>query len=877
LSREFKLVSELDAWLLARANFERFELDYYRPLGNPTKYLRSLLDHFSRAKDEMVTPDDYLAYAESEQANLDSKHSNEEATTEANRLSELAKAYHTYQQILLENGSLDFGDLILYTLRLLQKRPRVLNILRAKYKFILVDEFQDTNWAQYELVKLLAAPKNNLTVVGDDDQSVYKFRGASLSNILQFERDYPDCRRVVLTKNYRSGQKILDQAYEFIQKNNPNRLEGRAGQDGRPFNKRLVSQKSFSGQVEHLHYSTLAEETRGVAEKIWSLKEKHPDANWNDFGVLVRANSAADEFVAAFESYNIPYQFMALRGLYVKPVILDLVALLEIVDNPFQSPSFYRLLSHDIFKINPHDLATLNHAARRKGRMLYEVARQARIIEGLSPEAAATIERLLSLVAKLAEAAKSQHASAVVVLTAKESGLMNFLNNLPEAKKQEDFRFLHQFHERVKKFERRGAEKSLHAFLEEFRRERDAGEEGSLSLDAEAGPDLVKIMTVHSSKGLEFRFVFIVNLVDRRFPTSERKEAIELPETLIKEKIPQGDLHLEEERRLFYVAMTRAKEAVFFTSAEDYGGGRKRKLSRFLNELGINEPEVIAGGAVGPFVESEPSKVENKPTPYCLPKQLSFTQLRAFETCPLQYKFAHILEIPVFESWSLSFGKTMHNTLQAFFQLWLERSGQQQSSLFASTEKNPSRKTLPVSLEELLKIYQEKWIDDWFQNEKQRTEYREQGLASLKEYHDILKVEQPRPRALEQGFTIKIGEVSIRGRIDRVDDVDGGVELIDYKTGASKGELKKEDREQLLIYQIAAEEVLRLKPVKLTYHYLSDHNRQSFIGTAGELSELKEKILTEYAQMRESDFTARPGWPCRFCDFRDICEFRSPN
>ncbi|MFH1253526.1 MAG: ATP-dependent DNA helicase [Candidatus Uhrbacteria bacterium] len=875
LSPNFKLVSELDAWLLARANFERFELDYYRPLGNPTKYLRSLLSHFSRAKDEMVLPDDYLAYAESEQANLDTKNSDEEATMEIKRLTELAQAYHVYQQILLANDSLDFGDLILYTLQLLQKRPRVLKILREKYKFILVDEFQDTNWAQYELVKLLAAPENNLTVVGDDDQSVYAFRGTSLFNILRFETDYPDCARVVLTKNYRSGQKILDSAYEFIQKNNPNRLEGRAGKDGKFFDKRLSSQVILPGQVEHLHYSTVVEETRGVAEKILLLKEKYPDANWSDFGILVRANSAADDFISAFERYQIPYQFMALRGLYIKPIILDIVALLEVVDNPYQSPSLYRLLAHDVFKISPHDLSTLNHFAKRKGRMLYDACRQARAIGDLSIEAVATIEKLLFLVAKLADETKRKRASEIILLAAKDSGLLDFINKMSEAKKQENFRFLHQFHERVKKFESRGGEKSLHAFLDEFRHEREAGEEGSLSIDVEAGPDLVKIMTVHGAKGLEFRFVFIVNLIDRRFPTSERKEAIELPRALIKESLCEGDFHLEEERRLFYVAMTRAKEALYFTSAEDYGGARKRKLSRFLNELGIEKPDIISINAVGSFID-EPVIVGNDlPSPYRIPKQLSFTQLRAFETCPLQYKFAHILEIPVFESWSLSFGKTMHNTLQAFFQLWLERTGSQQVSLFGGPKKTENQDDLPVGLDELLKLYKEKWLDDWYQDDKQRREYFKQGEDSLKQYFIQLKNQPPQPKSLEQGFTLKVGEVSIRGRIDRIDDVDGGVEVIDYKTGTPKTKLEREDREQLLIYQLAVEEILRLKPIKLTYHYLNDNSEQSFIGTAEELSALKEQILADYAKMKASDFTATPGFHCKFCDFRDICEFRS--
>ncbi|MFA4845682.1 MAG: UvrD-helicase domain-containing protein, partial [Patescibacteria group bacterium] len=177
LSRDFRLVNELDAWLLTRKHFDRFELDYYRPLGNPTKYIRSLLTHFSRAKDVGVDPDAYHAAIESRFADLDSAQADEATTIEIKRLRELGNAYRTYQQILLEHDCLDFGDLMLYTLKLLRERPRVREIIRERFTYVLVDEFQDTNDAQYEIVREIAAPRNNLTVVGDDDQSVYKFRG----------------------------------------------------------------------------------------------------------------------------------------------------------------------------------------------------------------------------------------------------------------------------------------------------------------------------------------------------------------------------------------------------------------------------------------------------------------------------------------------------------------------------------------------------------------------------------------------------------------------------------------------------------------------------------------------------------------------------
>ena len=876
LSRDFTVLDELDAWLLARQEFDRFELNYYRPLGNPTKYLKTLLQHFSRAKDEMITPEAYLAHVESCRADLDTLQAGEEATVEIARTEELARAYHTYQQILLEHDALDFGDLVAYALRLLSARPSVLSVVRKRFSHILVDEFQDTNGAQYELVKRLAFPVNQLTVVGDDDQSIYKFRGASLANILRFEEDFPDCKRVVLSKNYRSGQLILDHAYRFIQKNNPNRLEGKIRPDGLQLTKQLVSERSDAGHVEHIHFDTFEQEARGVADKICALREEYPDANWNDFGVLVRANSAASDFIQVFDRVGIPYQFMALRGLYAKGIILDLQAFLQVVDNPYHSPSFYRVLSHPMLGISSHAFVTLVHEANKKGKTLYEICRTVRLVPGVEESVAQTIESLLSLFDRLAQKAKTATASEIMVYVAKESGLVTYVNTLPEGKKRDDFRFLHQFYERVKRFDARSDQHDLHHFLTEFQHERDAGEEGSLAMDVEAGPDVVRIMTVHGSKGLEFRFVFVVNVVDRRFPASERQEAIELPNTLISQQVPEGDIHLEEERRLFYVAMTRAKDALFFTSADDYGGARKKKPSRFLFELDLlqNTSSEKIDGAETLFSSSSSPNTPSNEERYALPKQISFTQIKAFQTCPLQYKFAHLLRIPVFQTWTQSYGKTMHQTLQQWFQLWIEHQTKTQQDLFGSSTERSSVSKLPATLEELLQAFEENWIDDWYPNDRERETYRIKGVQCLKDYFAVLSIQPPKPFLLEQSFTLKIGSITIKGRIDRMDRIEGGIEIVDYKTGTPKQKLETEDKQQLLLYQMAVQDVFGLIPKKLTYHYLEDHSEVSFLGKEKELEKLREQIMEQAEQMKTSLFTATPGFHCRFCDFRDICEFR---
>ena len=870
LSRDFQLMTELDAWLLARQHFDRFELDYYRPLGNPTKYLRSLLTHFSRAKDVGMGPEEYLAFVVGKKADLDGAQADDVATSEIARLEELARAYATYQAILLEHDSLDFGDLMLYTLLLLRTRPEVRDEIRARFKFVLVDEFQDTNDAQYEIVKLIAEPRKNLTVVGDDDQSIYKFRGASLANILHFEADYPQAKRVVLTKNYRSAQEILDRSHAFIQHNNPNRLE--AAQE-RELSKKLEASSDVGATVEHIHALTATEEVARVVRKIEELKEAE-GTDWSDFAILVRSNAAGMDFAVALERHKIPYQFLALSGLYTKPPVLDLLAYLRIIDQPFDSPSFYRVLTSSLCRVSERSILELNQWAQRKGKSLFEACEHVGSIFQVPVEDQQIIRRLLEQLAEFQRQARTRKVGELFVLVAKDSGYLEHLNRLSEQKKLDSFSYLQQFYQRLKNFERRHDHSVLHNFLTEFAHERDAGEEGSLSVDLESGPDVVRIMTVHAAKGLEFKHVFVVNLVAQRFPTNQKSDAIPLPEGLGSNPVSDKDAHLEEERRLFYVAMTRAKQGLFFTSAEDYGGARARKISRFLSELGYDTP-AASREMLEVFDEDQsiPTLPPSHLATFPIPKQFSFTQLAAFKTCPLQYKFAHVLKVPVMGKWTFSFGKTMHNTLQRFFTLWLERCGSRQASLFESSTSTQTG--IPVSLDELVEAYHACWQDDWFANNQQREAYRAQGLASLKDLYFKIPISRPDPIAIEQGFTMKFGDVVVKGRIDRIDRCEDGIEIIDYKTGSPKLELSKEDKEQLLLYHLAARDVLGLIPKKLTYHYLSDNSQISFLGTDDQLLDLQEAIIERVQAIRSSKFEPTPGFHCQFCDFADICEFRA--
>ncbi|MDD5043345.1 MAG: UvrD-helicase domain-containing protein [Patescibacteria group bacterium] len=867
LPNDFKLLNKTEQWLLVRQNLDKFDLDYYRPLGNPTKFIHALLKHFSRAKDEVVSPVDYLKYAENIELDKDSKDQGEERS----RLLEIANAYHIYERLLLENNALDFGDLINYTLKLFRERKAILEKYQKQFKYILVDEFQDTNWAQYELVKLLA--RENLAVVGDDDQSIYKFRGASVSNIMQFKSDFPAAKEVVLTNNYRSAQNILDLSYGFIKQNNPNRLEASLGID-----KKLKANIKESGLIEHYHGRDLDEEVKWIIKKIVELKNNNKHLSWSDFAVLVRANDSANIFIREMIKTRIPYQFVAMRGLYGKPIILDCLAYFKLLDNYHESPALWRILNLPFFDIDAADLVELNFEAQKKSESLFEVLKRASGINSLQPATAGKLSKVLNLIAKHSSLVKEKRVSEMFILFLKESGYLEYLNHSgqtagEEERSREALGYLQQFYKKITVFEADFPDPKLKDFEKFLELEMESGEEGELNFDPDAGPEMVKIMTVHSAKGLEFEYVFIPNLVDRKFPTTERQDPIELPDALVKEKIPEGDMHLEEERRLFYVAMTRAKKGLYFTSALDYGGARKKKLSRFLIELRYKEKEVREKEADN-FAEDEKTAGDVKKHKYILPGKFSFTQLAAFQNCPLQYKFAHILRIPVLGKAQFSFGKTMHATLEKFLKLFMERSGAKQKDLF-SDSKASGAKSLPDK-EELLKIYQEEWDDSWYNGKAEKEKYRKIGEEILTDFHRILTEKNPRIKFLEQPFNIKFGDFTLKGQIDRIDEVEGGVEIIDYKTGQPKEKLEANDKRQLLIYQIAAEEVLKLKPQKLTYYYLNANKEMSFVGTEKDLIKTREEIISEIEKIKKSDFSPTPELhTCKYCDFKDICEFKA--
>lgn len=892
LSNDYRLLSDTEQWLLLREHIDELELDYYKPKGNPTKFIQALVSHFSRLKDEDITPEQYLEFAEGLQLDLDSDGlvskkglSDEEKAKvdEAQRIMEVAKAYMHYQNLLRQNNAMDFGDLIVETIHLFQERPQLLEKYRQQFKYILVDEFQDTNYAQYDLIRLLAAPNNNLTVVADDDQSIYRFRGASTSNILEFKEDYPDSKNVSLVQNYRSVQAILDLSYEFIKHNNPDRLEEKLGID-----KRLQSNKEGDGIVEHLHSQSLEGEVNLVIDKIIEIKNNEPDTSWSDIAILVRANDSANTFIPVLERVGIPYQFMASQGLFAKPIILDVISFLKLLDNYHESRAMYRVLTYDIWNIPHEDIVKILEYGRKHTQSIYETCKEIRAVTSLNESTYASVDDLLGHIGRMTEMARYKTVGEVVLKALEQTGYLQHVTEKEDQEAAENVLYLNQFYKYIEAFEQSHAEKTVRSFILELVAMIEAGEQGRLQPDYDDGPDAVRIMTVHASKGLEFEHVFIANLVDKRFPAIGRREAIPVPEAVMKETLPEGDWHLQEERRLFYVALTRAKRSVYLCSGEDYGGARKKKPSRFLVEAGFVDTEPQPTGEVlfgkegeskqAPQQEAAQSKgevLEHKPT------TLSFTQLKAYESCPWQYRFAFLLRVPVPGKPSFSFGKTIHNTLYEFFRRMKESEDLSQGGLFDEADSN-SEPAQPLTLDTMLEIYEEKWIAEWYTTKTQREEYYKKGKDLLKQFYELHVGNWPRVAELESGFSLPIGDYKLKGAIDRVDFVqtaeeseDGNaqVKVIDYKTGNFPKSGKK-DMEQLYIYAMALQEVFKMNPLKLSYYFVEDNKEIQEDFDPAKLEKVTNWVLETAESLMSGDFTAKPGFQCKYCDFKEICEFK---
>lgn len=539
----FTIFDSADSKNLIKTIIKGFELDdkMYKP--------GSVASRISMAKNNLITPQ---AYANSPEIRT---------TDKSMRMPAIAEIYREYVKRCRLSGAMDFDDLLLITNLLFRDHPEVLEKYQQRFDYILVDEYQDTNFAQYLIIKKLAAAHNNICVVGDDAQSIYSFRGARIENILSFQKDYPQHKIFKLEQNYRSSQVIVNAANSIIAKNK------------RQIPKKVFSENMPGKNIKVLTALTDNEEGFLVAQEIaeTQLREHHRNM---DYAILYRTNAQSRIFEEALRKRNIPYKIYGGLSFYQRKEIKDLLAYFRLVINPWDNEALKRIINYPARGIGQTTLAKLESAAVENETSIWKIiCGLAENPQGLNKGTLTKVFGFATLINEFADLVKQADAWEAAKTIAQRTGMLKDLSSdrSPEGISR---------HENIQELLNGIQEFSISA-IEEDRPSKLENYLGDVALltdqdtDKEEDRDKVTLMTIHSAKGLEFKNVFIVGLEENLFPSAQSDDKL-------------SDEAIEEERRLFYVALTRAKENAWFSYATQryrWGNLEFCSPSRFLLEM----------------------------------------------------------------------------------------------------------------------------------------------------------------------------------------------------------------------------------------------------------------------------------------------------
>ena len=498
---------------------------------------KTVINYISDAKDKLLNPQEYKAM-----------HRNDA------RMSKIADVYTLYQDRLKRNSALDFDDLIIKTVELLKKEESVLAYYRNKFKYIMVDEYQDTSKAQYEFIKLLAQEHQNICVVGDDDQSIYGWRGADIRNILEFERDYTSVHVVKLEQNYRSTQVILDAANTVISNN----IERKR--------KKLWSEQKEGEKIKIQVASDEMEEAEFVADTIGRMHRRE-NKDFKNFAVLYRANAQARAIEDALNRSQIPYNIYGGTKFYERKEIKDLVAYLRLLQNVQDDISLKRIINVPKRGIGLRTIEKIEDRASLKQESIFSVLLDIDTNSDISTKAKASINGFVDLVGTLRVIKDAYSVSKLIEKVLDVTGYLDELEKDKSEESQDRIDNLKEFISIAIEFENNSEEKDLETFLT------NVALTSTESEDEEN--DKVSLMTIHTSKGLEFPVVFLVGMEEGLFPISRAVRSM-------------AESDIEEERRLCYVGITRAKKELYMTLTKKrtlYGKTNPSIQSRFMEEL----------------------------------------------------------------------------------------------------------------------------------------------------------------------------------------------------------------------------------------------------------------------------------------------------
>ncbi|MFP7255013.1 DNA helicase PcrA [Virgibacillus sp. 7505] len=544
----FSILDTSDQLSVIKQALKRLNLD-------PKQYdPRAMLGAISSAKNELITPEQY----------------SKEAGSVYER--KVAEIFDLYQKTLRRNQSLDFDDLIMQTIQLFDRVPEVLQYYQRRFQYIHVDEYQDTNHAQYRLVNQLASRYKNLCVVGDSDQSIYRWRGADITNILSFEKDYPNAKVVMLEQNYRSTKTILDAANKVIGNNT-----GR-----KP--KNLWTDNIDGSKLRYYEAATERDEALYVTEKIEEMVMMEKKRHYRDIAILYRTNAQSRSIEETFVKAGVPYQMIGGTKFYDRKEIKDMLAYLRLIANPDDDISFERVVNEPKRGIGKTSIEKLQAYANEHDISLFDTLKEVDFT-GVSAKAANALSEFGAMISNWSKQTEFLTATDMVEQVLEGSGYEEMLKAERSIESQSRLENLEEFKTVTKNFEQTSEDKTLVAFLTDLALIADID-----SMDEDpSSDDKVILMTLHGAKGLEFPVVFLIGMEENVFPHSRSQ---------------MDETEMEEERRLAYVGITRAEEELFLTHAKMrtlFGRTNMNPVSRFIGEIPNELLEGIQETKQNPF------------------------------------------------------------------------------------------------------------------------------------------------------------------------------------------------------------------------------------------------------------------------------------
>ena len=912
-------------------NIDSFKLENLEIGNNAVDVVKSIIDGISTFKDELIFPEELERYLKSK---LEKQDISEDERDFLLKLTDLCKVYYKYQEFQRSKAAIDFGDMVSQAISLFKRRPNVLARYHRKFKHILVDEFQDNNYAQLEIVKLLAK-SGNVTVVGDDDQSIYRFQGAYLTNFQDFKTHFPDTVVVNLNQNYRSTKNIVNVSSQLL-----------AGAPQRQA-KQLYSENEDGDKVMVASCANESSEVEFVVSKIRAMLGKplkrrdgiESPLTYRDFVILSRRKLEGNKFAKALKAYGIPTIYVGEANIFASAVVKDLMTYLRIANSPTMAGiEITKLMKNH--GITEQNIVRINHAAKRKARdddatdmdyVLDTLRDCGQLSEMTQQDEAKELAEQIQRVIELENKSTVSEFVYKVMMSVSDLYKRSVSDDSPESRRNQ--LLLKEMYGIALEYESLNPQGTLEDFIKylallgQFDLELEEGQENE---------DAVQVTTIHQSKGKEYPVVFVVDVATNKLPLRYQAKTFYVPNDLsrgIKRQEDEKELYLQEERRIFYVAMTRAQNHLFITYARRYGQNiRETKPSKFLEEISsfAENPLIeyvrldgIGGSGQEALMQAE-GRIER------IRYEIQEMAVRSINEMQLKTAVHRIIELAKvrhFEEKGVLDGFDPSAILQLdnlvdLGSLDAQLAGKKvplvnkdELRLSASKIKTymecplrfkfahilevpePARTYFDLGMavhavaehltemqkegveptEELaLEILGKEWNSNAFQSETQERQHKEKAREMVRTYLRWIAGNPNKPVAVEQRFQIKIAGVTFNGFIDRVEarPDGGGYEVVDFKTGAvyETSRSIKEDP-QINMYAMGVQKVFGELPKKASLFYLKEDKIVKYEVTSAQVDEVKAVIEQTTAAILNEEFAPTPSYQaCRNCAFKNICD-----